>query len=519
MSKIHILVVDDYPENIQALSALIDAKDVEVHSALNAEAALHLLTQHDFGLALIDVQMPGMNGFELARLIRGLKRFRHLPIFFVTAQKEDQATLFEGYETGAVDLLFKPLDPHIVRTKVRVFVELSQQRQLLKEQMEEMERLRIDAEAANIAKSQFLANMSHEIRTPLGAVMGFAEILSKSELTEKERTEFSQSIRKNGNHLLRLIDDILDISRIEANRLELEMVEFDLQEMLDDLASTFSLKAEEKRIGLQFLKAKMSVRRFVSDPVRIRQALLNVIGNALKFTKKGKITVDANVTEEEGHWLKVVITDEGIGLTEEQAGRLFQPFGQADASTRRKFGGSGLGLVISREIIRALGGDLVLLHSAPGKGSAFQITVPLVAATAKAEQRPEKADKGEGEIDLRDKKILAVDDSADNLAILDMFLRPNHATLTLAESGLAALEAVRAHDFDLVLMDIQMPGMDGHEATEKLRASGFSAPILAITAHAVKSEHERCLASGCNDVLTKPIDRDKLLQKISHFLP
>ncbi len=532
MIKTKILVVDDYKENIEALSQLILADDVEVHSAMNADHALELITQHDFGLALLDVQMPVVSGFDLAKIIRGVKKFRSLPIIFVTAHQQDSAVVFEGYQSGAVDLLFKPLEPNMVRAKVRIFVELAQQRQLLQSHVRELERLRLEAEAANIAKSQFLANMSHEIRTPLAAVMGFAELLARGTSNAEETEECVDAVRRNGKLLLRLIDDILDLSKIEANRLELEQADFDLVEVLHDIQSTLSFRAQERGISLKFDVKTDGPTIYKSDSTRLKQVLLNIIGNGIKFTNAGAVRVDVGVTPEnvdsvshETHdRLTVRVKDQGVGLTPEQAERLFQPFGQADPSTRRQFGGSGLGLVISRQIARAMGGNIRLVESKPGEGSTFEIHVQLERSSAADHQAlrtsgPHATTHAEPEEDhaLNGKKILAVDDSPDNLTLISMFLRDSGAELSFAESGNKAIGEVKSKEFDIILMDVQMPGMDGHQATEEIRRLGFKKPIIALTAHAIRSEHDKCRKSGCNSVLTKPITRANLLKGLYEY--
>lgn len=530
MTKTKILIVDDYKENIAALSQLIASDDVQVFSAPNADHALELITEHDFGLALLDVQMPVVSGFDLAKIIRGVKKFRSLPIIFVTAHQQDSAVVFEGYQSGAVDLLFKPLDPNMVRSKVRIFVELAQQRQLLQSHVRELERLRLEAEAANIAKSQFLANMSHEIRTPLAAVMGFAELIARGSSTKEENEECIEAVRRNGKLLLRLIDDILDLSKIEANRLELEQTEFDLSEVLHDIQSTLSFRAQERGISLQFDVTPAHRAYYKSDPTRVKQVLLNIIGNGIKFTASGTVNVDVQIEPENAESVRhethdrltVRVKDQGVGLTSEQAERLFQPFGQADPSTRRHFGGSGLGLVISRQIARAMGGNIRLVESKPGAGSTFEIQILLerandASATAdKSTQSDASFANRDLDIDeqatLTGKKILAVDDSPDNLTLISMFLRDSGADLSFADSGNKAISEVKSNDFDIILMDVQMPGMDGHQATEEIRRLGFSKPIIALTAHAIRSEHEKCRKSGCDSVLTKPITRAGLLK-------
>ncbi|MBX3041700.1 MAG: response regulator, partial [Bdellovibrionaceae bacterium] len=514
MDKTNVLIVDDRPENILALSNLIQSDDIQIFSAESAEAALDLLVRHDFALALLDVQMPIVTGFELARLIRGVKKFKHLPIIFVTAQPQDQSAVFEGYETGAVDLMFKPLDPHVVRSKVRVFVQLDQQSRLLKSQMDQLERLKQQADVANTAKSHFLANMSHEIRTPLTAVLGFVDVLSNDDLSKEERGNCLSAIHRNGDLLLRLIDDVLDLSKIEAQRLVLETQEFSLVDLLRDVNAALSLKAKAKGISLKMQQDDSLKGHYVSDPSRIKQVLLNIIGNAIKFTTKGNVEVIATSQPVESsgkdRTSEVVFTviDTGVGLSTEQAKKLFQPFIQADASTRRQFGGTGLGLMISKKIAQALGGTVELISSQPGKGSTFEIRFKLLAKEASTHTNspiqqgsPSKQQFEE----LQGKRILVVDDSSDNRALVQMFLRSSGLELDFASSAQEAFKLIEAKRPDLIYMDIQMPEMDGHEATQKLRREGFSGPIVALTAHVMKEEHEKCRESGCNSILTKPI--------------
>lgn len=529
MKKTKVLIVDDYRENIEALSQLIKDERVETYFAMNASDALELISQHEFGLALLDVQMPGTSGFELAQLIRSVKRFKSLPIIFVTAQPQDSSLIFQGYQTGAIDVLFKPLDPNMVRAKVQMFVELAQQKALLESHVEELERLRHEADAANLAKSQFLANMSHEIRTPLAAVMGFAEMISKGGVTDKDKEEFSEAIKRNGNLLMRLIDDLLDLSKIEANRFELENVSFSLPTLLRDVESTMSFKAQEKGVAVNFNFPPQLHSTYRSDPVKLKQILLNIIGNAVKFSPGGVVKVDVDVKSEarnkadvkQRDRLVITISDNGVGLNKQQAERLFQPFGQADPSTKRKFGGSGLGLIISRQIARAMDGDLTLVSSQPGEGSTFQIEV-VIEQAKDADLFPVKSDgktlEEDQAISIQGRRILAVDDSQDNLMLISHFLKGLGLDIVYAENGYEAVEATKKDSFDLILMDVQMPGMDGHETTAEIRGLGFKKPIIALTAHALKYEHDKCRASGCNDVLTKPISRTSLIGALETYL-
>lgn len=528
MNKTKILIVDDYLDNIHALSELIAAPDIEIYSATNADGALEHIANNEFGLVLLDVQMPGTSGLELAKIIRSVKKYVSLPIIFVTAHHRDSDVIFQSYQTGAVDLLFKPLDAYMVRAKVQMFVELARQKELLQQHVAELERLRIEADAANVIKSQFLANMSHEIRTPLAAVLGFSDLISKSNPENKETKELSAGIERNGKLLLRLIDDILDLSRIEANRLEIENTQFELTDIIRDVESALSFRAKEKGLILKFNAPKEFSYQYISDPTRIKQILLNIVGNAIKFTSHGGVHVDITVEQSSMGSQKdnfvVKVKDQGIGLTEEQSQRLFQPFGQADPSTRRQFGGSGLGLVISSQLAKALGGEINLLNSAPGIGSTFLISLPLERAVVSDLDKEsstkiiDNLQKLEN-LNLTGKRILAVDDSPDNLTLISFYLKNSGAIVHFAENGLDAIDEVKKNDFDLILIDVQMPGMDGHEATDKIRKMGFTKPILALTAHAIRTEYDDEYDKvGYNKVLTKPISKTALLKELSDYL-
>ncbi|UYL07370.1 response regulator [Bdellovibrio sp. SKB1291214] len=520
MDKTKILIVDDNPDNIFALSELIKADDIELITANKPEQALSLLLDHDFALALLDVQMPEMSGFELAQFIRGIQKTRHLPIIFVTAQQQDQNIIFKGYESGAVDLMFKPLDPYIVRSKVQTFISLDRQNKLLKAKMDEVEFLRKRAEQANLSKSQFLANMSHEIRTPLASVLGFSDVLVQEDLGEEEKQDSLAAIRRNGELLLRLIDDILDLSKIEANQLHFMKSAFNFDDLLKDLSSTMSHRATDKGIALEIESNHRSGLYYNSDVERIKQVLLNLIGNAIKFTAQGSVKVHCSVQPDRNHHDRVIfeIRDTGIGISEEEAKKLFQPFSQADVSTRKRFGGTGLGLVISRELARSMGGDLKLISSVPGEGSFFEVSLLLEKAqgtTATIEQRAEALSK---DVDLKGARILVVDDVSDNRLLIDRYMRNTHSEILQAANGMEAIEMMEDEDPDLILMDIQMPIMDGYETVRRIRAAGFTKPIIALTAHAMKEEGQKCMDAGCDGVLTKPARRKELLGKIQDVL-
>lgn len=536
MSFTKILLVDDKRENLLALENLISSPDVQILSALSGNEALALLLDHDFALALLDVQMPHMDGFELARLMRSAERSRGIPIIFVTASQGSKSQIFEGYEKGAVDYLLKPLDPHVVRSKVRTFVELDQKTKTLMEKtsalqqkLREIETLHEAAEAANRAKSRFLANMSHEIRTPLGAVLGFAELLRSPNQSPEDRQNCVTAIARNGKVLLKIIDDVLDLAKIEAERVEAEHIKVNLMDLLYDIRVVHSYKASEKGIQLEMSSPTQLPRFILSDPLRLKQILNNMIGNAIKFTEKGKVTLTVSLEGQAPHQrLKFSVKDTGCGLSASEASRLFQPFMQADSSTSRRYGGTGLGLVISKQLAKLLGGDVILKETKPGAGSTFVLTIdpgPLSAdvlvegsTLLSGQSGDNRSGPGEGRVRLDGVKILLADDASDNRQLISRLLKMAGATVDTAVDGGEAVEKALGNHFDVILMDIQMPGTDGYEATHRLRGQGYKRPIIALTAHAMKEELERCLKAGCDHHLSKPIEYQNLLHSIRKFI-
>lgn len=388
------------------------------------------------------------------------------------------------------------------------------------------------AEQANRAKSQFLANMSHEIRTPMTAIQGFAELLQTSELGAGERQAYASTIRRNSEHLLALLDDVLDLSRIEADRLQLAPERTPLVPLLQDVLELMQAQATAKHLPLR-LRLQTSLPAWVViDPLRLRQVLLNLIGNAIKFADKGEITVIVSMqpaAAETPAVLTISVRDCGIGISAEQMQRLFQPFAQADPSTTRRYGGSGLGLAISRRLVGLMGGELAA-ESELGAGSEFRVVLQLagnVETTSDASTqivRPPSGPLQGPQLPLaqpfdRPIRALVAEDGVDNQLLLTTYLRYAGAEVHLAADGRAAVDmalAAEASDspFDVVVMDMQMPDLDGYEATQRLRATGFTRPIVALTAHAMAGDRERCLAAGCTDYVAKPVSRAALLAAV-----
>lgn len=385
-----------------------------------------------------------------------------------------------------------------------------------------IEELANEAHLANQAKSQFLANMSHEIRTPMNAILGFADLLRDPEVCAEDRFEYLRRIRANGDHLLALIDDILDLSRVESGKMSFERLHFSIVDMVSDIHSSFSVLARGKAIQTRLDYGPGIPNLVHSDATRVRQIIFNLVSNAVKFTDSGSVEICLSFVGEAKPSVSIEVRDTGIGIPEEVKSDLFKPFRQADDSITRRFGGTGLGLALSRRIAEALGGSLELAQSAPGQGSSFRFLLPIgdvdyQAAAVMSGSVPQKGSFQSFHNVFDGLRILLAEDSADNRAVMRAFLRNTRANLVFAEDGMEALKKASEEDFDLVLMDIQMPKMDGLNATIKLRESGFTKPILALTAHALPEEVRRSLAAGCNGHLTKPITRETLISAISSF--
>jgi len=382
------------------------------------------------------------------------------------------------------------------------------------------------AEAASRAKSEFLANVSHEIRTPMSAILGFAEMLLQKSAEECEQIGCARIIRQNAQHLLELINDILDLSKVEVGQMKVERISFDLPTLLFEIVSLARPRAAEKGLGFDVRFDGPIPRLIHSDPVRLRQILLNLIGNAMKFTESGKI--DLRIVDEGAGspniLLRVDVIDNGIGMTQEQLGRLFRPFSQGDVSIAGKFGGTGLGLTISRQLAKLLGGD-VSATSQPRMGSTFTMRIDGGPSAGVATLRglteetlPAKLDHSvKNEIYLRG-RILLVEDGADNQRLLRMQLSSAGASVVSVANGQMAVELATTQPFDLILMDMQMPVMDGYTAAVELRRRGIKIPIIALTAYAMAEDRDKCIASGCDAYLSKPVDEETLLSAVNRVL-
>ena len=556
-----ILIVDDEPINVKVIQKLLAAEGyARTASTSQATEAVSVVYREMPDLVLLDIMMPQISGLEILEKLRADEKMAGLPVIILTASN-DQGTKRQAFDLGATDFLSKPVDSVELMPRVRNALIVKLHHDHLRDYAEALEcelaehiksleahavaleeandmlrRSRDVARHAERMKSQFLANMSHEIRTPLTAIIGFGEVLL-SEVQDSAMSEAHvahvKSIVRNGQHLLGVINDVLDLSRIEAGCLGVEIGLCSPAEICSEVVRSFQVLAARKGVALSLHFDGPLPQTIQTDPMCVRRILTNLIGNALKFTEEGTVKLHARLIEDaRDPAVEFRVVDTGIGIHKTQVPQLFRPFVQADDSVGRRYGGTGLGLTISKHLAERLQGS-ISVESELGKGSEFLVVLPsgpldgvkmLEDPSAAAERMElESSDVQPAMAVNLDCRVLLAEDSADNQRLITLILKKAGAEVEVAENGEIAMEmAIRAANserpFDLILMDMEMPVLDGRTAVRHLRTLGYAAPIIALTAHAMTGEREKCLESGCNDYATKPIDRENLIARIHHYV-
>lgn len=524
MDKINILIVDDREENIIALEALLERNDINILTTTKPNDALRIAWENDIAIALVDVQMPEMDGFELVKILKSNPKTSDIMVIFVTAISTDTEFAIMGYQSGAVDYLYKPLNPFVTVAKVDAFIKFERSRReaknknqellLFQEQLIKSKEL---AEQSKRIKENFLANMSHEIRTPVNGIIGITGLLQQTDLNEDQR-ELVGLLDVSSLSLLGVINDILDLSKIEAGKVKITRIETKLQTICNDVINILKIKARDKKIELILNIAPDVPESVIADPLRLNQILMNLIGNAIKFTPKGSVTLKVGIKEkkEATCLIKFSVVDTGIGIAKENIDKIFETFEQAETSTTLKFGGTGLGLSIVKQLA-ALKGGILEVTSEESKGSTFsfsnwyELPEPRLAAETLPVSNVLKS--------LEGLRVLVAEDNAINQFLILRILKSWQIETDLAENGQEAIDLLSEKDYNLVLMDTYMPIMNGLEAIKLIREGIIpgkeNMPIITLSAAVMESDKQTALDAGANDTLNKPLNLELLHGKIS----
>ena len=530
-----ILIADDRPENLVALEKLLEGCNVQIVKAFSGSEALAKTLEHEFAMALIDVQMPDMDGYETVKLMRQVDHTRFLPVIFLSAIYSENHYLIQGIEAGAVDFITKPIQPRMLLGKVKIFLELYEQKKLLELEIEQRKRTeisllvtekellkaKIKAEEADMLKSAFLANMSHEIRTPLNAIVGFANLLAEDDLTPDKKEQFLTYIFNSSETLTNIISDILDIAKIEAGQLVIKPAPTNISSILQELHSTFIEESKRRNKGDLEIILKMPDEPInsliITDGNRLKQVISNLLQNALKFTLEGSITFGYHIIDDKS--IEFFVKDTGVGIENDKLNLIFDRFQKIDNKNVQNPTGTGLGLSIVKKIVEMFGGN-ISVESNINVGTQFTFSLPLaLAENENVYLQKEIPDELPDSLNWSAKHILIAEDEYSNFLLLEEILESTHVNITWARNGREAVEAyLQNNHMDLVLMDIKMPVMSGFEAYKEIRKLDKEIPIVAQTAYAMTDEREQFQQIGFNGYLTKPLSKKELLITMASFL-
>ncbi|WP_293353145.1 MULTISPECIES: response regulator [unclassified Microcoleus] len=540
-NKGNILIVDDTPENLQVLSATLSDRGYKVRGVINGKMAIRAARSGSPDLILLDIKMPEMDGYEVCTQLKVDPKTSEIPVIFISALDEvlDKVTAFK---VGGVDFITKPF--HVAEVLARIEHQLTIQRlkkQLIDRntelQQEIIERKKAEeaAAAASLAKSQFVANMSHELRTPLNAILGFTQVMSRDSLLSHENIENLRIINRSGQHLLELINDVLDLSKIEAGIIGLDERSFDLYQLLDTLEEMFQIKAETKNLQLRF-SVQPNVPQYIkTDEKKLRVCLINLLGNAIKFTpncgsiwlravqanqQPAKSEVDPNSNSDDSYFILFEVEDTGVGIATAEIDKLFEAFVQTEAG-KQAADGTGLGLTITKKYVEIMGGDIEV-DSVLGEGTIFKFNIRVFPATSSEITVATLQRAIALQPDQPVYRILAVDDNQENRLLLVKMLQPIGFEVREAENGLQAVELWESWHPDLIWLDTRMPVMNGFEAVRQIRSkekpSERRTVIIALTASTFEEKKGEILAAGCDDFVRKPFQEQMLFDKMASYL-
>jgi signal transduction histidine kinase len=521
--RVNILLVDDRPDKLMALETVLVSLGQNLVLAHSGTAALRHLLQQEFALIVLDVSMPGMDGFETASLIRQRSNTELTPIIFISAINYSDVHLSRGYSLGAIDYISAPLVPEILRAKASFFIELHRKTEQLKRQAEIQVQLireqaaRAEAEAANKAKDRFIAMLSHELRTPLTPILFASSILGQDPTVPDHIREELKIITRNVELEARLIDDLLDVTRISQGKLNLAFETADAHELLHSALRICSREIAAKNLTVQ-LELEATEHRIRADTARLQQIFWNLIQNAVKFTPPdGQIKLHSHNSQ--SSWFRLEVIDSGIGITSEALSRIFDPFEQAGGAN---FGGLGLGLAISKAIVDLHGGRIFASSAGKDHGAMFAIELPNVVASS-TERLPRQLDVITSVPNVTQDaaiqpRILLVDDHVDSVRPMQLFLEATGYQVTIAHSVLTALEAARLEDFDLLVSDIGLPDGTGEDLIRQLQDKGPKLPSIALSGYGTDQDVESSRAAGFQVHLTKPVLPQHLRTTIDSLL-
>jgi signal transduction histidine kinase len=538
-----ILLVDDHEENLLALEAVLNEPRYELVRADSGRAALRAALKHDFAVVLLDVAMPGMDGYETAAMLRERDRSRETPIIFLTANYRSESHMFRGYSVGAVDYMFKPFVPEVLRSKVGIFVELFEKREALKRQTAALQRahddleqrvrdrtaqlaaanivdreLRGEAERINRLKDEFLATLSHELRTPLNAIIGWAHLLEMPTRDPVMAERAVTVIKNNAEAQSQIIEDILDVSGIISGKLRLRLALTSIQEVIESAVDAIIPAADAK--GISVHRELTDLEPAVVDRDRLQQVCWNVLSNAVKFTGKGgQVTVRL---EEHDQDIVISVHDTGVGITRDFLPRIFDRFSQADGTPTRRHGGLGLGMAIVRHLVELHGGTVRADSPGPDKGSTFTLTFP--RRVSLPDNVGDQAGRPSQRLpppmvpltSLAGQHVLLVDDEADSLEFMKLLLQQSGATVSTATSGKEALELLDHADVSVLVSDLAMPEMDGCSLIQRVRKhpKGAFLPAIAVSALVRSDQAQAAVSAGFDLHVGKPVEITQLTTAI-----